>query len=153
MVRQRNEATESFRQLQERFSALEGNVQQMQQPQHQEQPAQEQEQPQYYDEYGNPAATAAQSPDLVNLRTEFDQYREAQVIEQVKGQLETEIQEALATHSGVDGNWLRTQLIDRREWRAVGLLHPMQVGRGITHSLVMTRENVPTKSLGEVDRV
>ena len=112
LVRQRNEATESFRQLQERFSALEGNVQQMQQPQHQEQPAQEQEQPQYYDEYGNPAATAAQSPDLVNLRTEFDQYREAQVIEQVKGQLETEIQEALATHSGVDGNWLRTQLID-----------------------------------------
>ena len=112
LVRQRNEATESFRELQERFAALEGNVQQMQQPQYQEQPQQEHEQSQYYDEYGNPVEQSAQNPDLANLRAEFDQYREAQVVEQVKGQLEQEIQEALATHPGIDGPWLRSQLID-----------------------------------------
>jgi len=112
LVRQRNEATESFRELQERFAALEGNMQQMQQPQHQEQRQQEYEQSQYFDEYGDPVANAAHSPDLANLRAEFDQYREAQVIEQVKGQLEHEIQEALTAHPGVDGTWLRSQLID-----------------------------------------
>ena len=109
LVRQRNDATESFRELQERFSTLEGNMQNMQKPQHQEPEA---EQDQYYDEHGNLASLSKNDPDVANLRAEFDQYREAQVIEQVKGELEQELQGAIAAHPDVDGSWLRSQLID-----------------------------------------
>lgn len=109
LVRQRNEATENFRELQERFSAMEAQVQQ-QHSQVQQQPEEQQHQNQYFDEYGNPVEY--QNPDLMNLRAEFDQYREAQVIEQVKGELEQEIQQAVSAHSNVEGSWLRKQLID-----------------------------------------
>ena len=109
LVRQRNEATDQFRELQERFAAMESQLQGYQQQQHVPQEP-EQQQAQYYDEYGDPVEY--QNPDLMNLRAEFDQYREAQVIEQVKSELEQEIQQAVSAHSNVDGQWLRKQLID-----------------------------------------
>tara|TARA_R100001594_G_scaffold42980_1_gene75147 strand:- start:210 stop:704 length:495 start_codon:yes stop_codon:yes gene_type:complete len=69
-------------------------------------------QQQYYDEYGNRTDPAEMSPDLANLRAEFDQYRNEQVLGEVKNQLEAEIQEAIQGHPHVNGEWLRAQLID-----------------------------------------
>ena len=115
LVRQRNSATEEFRDLQDRYSALESQLQQVQHAPPEQQPFQQQEEQQFYDEFGNPVQPEFDTnagEGLTNLREEFDQYREAQVVEQVKGQLEQEIQEALAPHPGVDGQWLRKQLID-----------------------------------------
>ena len=115
LVRQRNSATEEFRGLQDRYSALETHLQQMQQAPPEQQPDQGYEQQQYFDEYGNPIQPDSDpnaGHDLNNLREEFDQYRESQVIEQVKTQLESEIHEALSSHPDVDGQWLRKQLID-----------------------------------------
>ena len=109
LVRQRNSATTEFRELQEQYRELQAR---MQQPESAPEPQPQAEEQAYYDEYGNMIEQDAQNPDLMNLRAEFDQYREAQVIEQVKGQLESEIQEALNEHSGIDGSWLRKQLID-----------------------------------------
>jgi hypothetical protein len=107
LVRQRNSATTEFRELQEQYRELQARMQQMESAPEPQPQAEEQA---YYDEYGQPVDY--QNPDLMNLRAEFDQYREAQVIEQVKSQLESEIQEALNEHSGIDSSWLRKQLID-----------------------------------------
>ena len=112
LVRQRNSATEEFRGLQERYAAMESQMQELHQGHQQQQQPLEQEQAQYYDEYGNPVDNSAQNPDVASLRAEFDQYRETQVIDQVKSQLETEISGALSQHPHVDGEWLRAQLID-----------------------------------------
>lgn len=112
LVRQRNSATEEFRELQDRYASLETQLQQMQTAPQEQQPQEQLNEQQFYDEYGNPVDLENGSSDMANLRAEFDQYRDTQVIEQVKTQLESEIQEAVSAHPGVDGQWLRKQLID-----------------------------------------
>jgi len=109
LVRQRNSATQEFRELQDKYREMEERLNGMSSN---AQPPEEQNPQTYYDEYGNAIEQEAQNPDLMNLRAEFDEYREAQVIEQVKNQLETEIDEALSEHSSIDSQWLRKQLID-----------------------------------------
>jgi len=112
LVRQRNTATEEFRELQERYAAMEAQLQEMQSASEQQQQQAPQIQQSYYDEYGNEINAPHSGEDFANLRAEFDQYRENQVIEQVKTQLESEISTALQAHPEVDGYWLRKQLID-----------------------------------------
>lgn len=116
LVRQRNEATDQFRQLQERHAAMEQRMQGLESsysaPQRQQSEPEYEQQEAYYDSYGNPVDPSQINPGLSTLRQEFDSYREAQAVETARTELESELADAVGQYPNVDGQWLRSQLID-----------------------------------------
>tara|TARA_R110000751_G_scaffold48307_2_gene107713 strand:+ start:473 stop:1279 length:807 start_codon:yes stop_codon:yes gene_type:complete len=107
LVQQRNRSNGELRELQDQFAQMQA---QLQQSQAQAQNYSNQQQTIEADEYGHEEQQA--NPQLMQLQNEFNEFRNTQVQEQVRNQLEMEIDEAVTAYPTLESGWLRRQLID-----------------------------------------